>query len=153
VSDEQVNPPLTEAVRELVVAMLAVRRAVTRRAGITETELRALEYVSEAPSSPGELARLLDVSTAASTGVVDRLEKHGHVVRRPHPTDRRRQEVHLTESGEAEMEHHLRPMLVALAELEAGMTEAERRAVLAFFGGAMDAFASVISAEDQAPFR
>lgn len=147
-NEPAVNPPLTDAVRELVVGMLNVRRAVTRRSGINETELRALEHVADGPSSPGDLARHLGVSTAASTGVVDRLEKHGHVERRAHPSDRRRQEVHLTESGEAEMEHHLRPMLTALAKLEDGLTPTERETVLRYLAGVLDAFALVVDADD-----
>ena len=50
-----------------------VRPSVARRAGLSQSELVALEHRSRAPVGPGQLARLLGVTTAASTGVVDRL--------------------------------------------------------------------------------
>src|SRR5262245_3239520 len=118
------DPPETmTAVQHLVIASLHLRRAVMRRTGLTATEFDALEHLVETPSAPSELARLLDVTTAASTGVVDRLERRGHIERRPHPQDRRRTEVHITGSGREEMTTHLRPMLLALQALDDGMTE------------------------------
>lgn len=129
-----------QAVRDLVTESLRLRHAVVRRSGLSETELRALEHLVEAPSAPGELARLLDVSTAASTGIVDRLERRGHVQRRPHDQDRRRTEVHVTDGGRDEILGHLRPMLLALGELDAGLDEAEREVVERFLRGAAAAF-------------
>ena len=138
------DPPATiAAVQHLVVEALRLRRAVRRRAGLTETELVALEHLVTAPSAPGELARLLEVSTAASTGVVDRLERREHVVRQPHPQDRRRIEVHITESGRDEMATHLRPMLLALQALDDGLSPAERLVVERYLHGVADAFAQV----------
>lgn len=138
------EPPETmSAVQRLVIASLHLRRAVMRRTGLTVTEFEALEFMVETPSAPSELARLLDVSTAAATGVVDRLERRGHVERRPHPQDRRRTEVHITDSGRDEMAVHLRPMLLALRALDEGLTEAERQVVLRFLSGAAAAFDEV----------
>ncbi|MFI5937618.1 MarR family transcriptional regulator [Actinoplanes sp. NPDC051494] len=139
------NPlPLTmTAVSELVTESVRLRHTLSRRAGLSETELDALQRLVESPSTPSELARLLDISTAASTGVVDRLERHAHVERRKHPTDRRRLEIHVTESGRAEIIGHLRPMLAALAVLDAGLTPAERDVVLRFLTGAKAAFEAV----------
>lgn len=121
-----------------------------RRSGLGETELVALEHLVESPSGPGELARLLEVSTAASTGVVDRLERRGHVERRPHAEDRRRTEVHVTTAGREEIVGHLMPMLVALRELDEGLSEQEREVVLRFLDGARDAFGRV-GRDDPAP--
>lgn len=144
----EVNPPTMEAVQDLVVAATQVRRVVARRAKLSELELAALEHVVTKPSSPGELARLLEVSTAASTGVVDRLEHHGHVERRAHATDRRRTEVHVTPSGRTEIVNHLRPMLAALLELDAQFTESEREVIERYLRGVIAAFELVGNAEE-----
>ncbi|WP_285600346.1 MarR family transcriptional regulator [Kineosporia sp. NBRC 101731] len=144
-NDPLVNPATTDAVQDLVVAALEVRRKVIQQLGLTETELGALEHLSLTPSSPGELARLLHVSTAASTGVVDRLEGRGHVERRPHPTDRRRTEVHLTSSGRGAIERQLMPMLAGLSALDEGLSESERATVLKYLRGVVQAFSQVNS--------
>ena len=136
-------PQTVTAVRDLVSESGRLRHALVRGSGLSETELVALEHLVEAPSAPSELARLLEVSTAASTGIVDRLERRGHVERRPHPDDRRRTTVHVTDEGRAEILGHLRPMLVALQELDAGLSATERDVVLRFLAGAQAAFAQV----------
>lgn len=128
------------AVRGLVAQAVFLRRALSRRSGLSETELDALEHLVESPTTPSELARLLDISTAASTGVVDRLERRGHVERRKHPTDRRRLEIHVTDDGRAELLRHLNPMLHALAELDRGLRDDERATVIRFLNGVQAAF-------------
>ncbi|WP_345460736.1 MarR family winged helix-turn-helix transcriptional regulator [Nocardioides marinquilinus] len=141
-------PETLVAVRELVTASTHLSHAIGRRAGLNRTELAALEHLVETPAAPGELAGLLEVSTAASTGVVDRLERRAHVERRPHPTDRRRLEVHVTDSGRAEMLGYLRPMLDALSAIDADLTDDERAVVVRFLRAAA---AAVRRAADEPP--
>lgn len=132
-----------QAVRDLVTEAVRLRHAVVRRSGLSETELVALEHLVEAPSGPGEIARLLQVSTAASTGIVDRLERRGHVERRAHREDRRRTEVHVTNEGRAEILGHLLPMLGALRELDDELSPTDRVVVEKFLRGAITAFETV----------
>ncbi len=54
---------------------------------------------SEKPLSPHEIAKGLIVSRATVTGLVDSLERRGHVDRCPHPTDRRMLLVEITDKG------------------------------------------------------
>ena len=143
VNEFHVNPATVEAVQDVASAAHQVRRALARRTGLSDVELSALEHLVSLPSSPTELARLLGVSTAASTGLVDRLERHGHVERHPHPTDRRRTDVHVTASGRGEIVQHLRPMLTALVELDSSLTEAEREVVERYLRGVVAAFGLV----------
>lgn len=70
----------------------------TRAHGLHRTDLNAVAYIWRAaeedePLTPGELARKLRLSPAATTALLDRLAKAGHVERRHDTTDRRR--VHL----------------------------------------------------------
>lgn len=128
------------ALRAATAAAARVRPVVARRSGLTETELVTLERLMAGPVGFGELARLLEVSTAAATGVGDRLEGHGHAVRRAHPTDRRRVELHVTESGREEVLAHLLPMFRDLAELDAQFTAEEHAVVARYLEGARAAF-------------
>ena len=72
---------------------------------------------------PADLARRLGVTTAASSGIVDRLTSRGHVVRVPHASDGRRTDVTITESGAAEVVGHLTPMFTALHELDSALDD------------------------------
>lgn len=51
------------------------------------------------PLTPGRLGARLGVTSGAVTGIVDRLERAGHVERRPDPGDRRRTRLHQSEHG------------------------------------------------------
>lgn len=105
--------------------------------------MTTLEHLVRGPMQPGEVARALDVTSAASTGIVDRLAARGHVERRPHAEDRRRTEVHVTDSGREELLAHLLPMFVRLRELDASFTEEERAVVERYLRGAITAFREV----------
>jgi len=137
-----------EALREVVTAGARVRHAVSRRAGLSETELSALEHLIAQPLGPAEIARALEVTTAASTGIVDRLASRGHVERHAHDTDRRRTEVRVTESGREEVLAHLLPMFMALEALDRGFTAEERGVVERYLRGAIAAFEEVARPPD-----
>lgn len=137
------------ALRAMSTAVGRVRPAVARRSGLTETELVTLERLVEGPVGFAELARILEVSTAAATGVGDRLEGHGHAVRRAHPSDRRRVELHVTDSGREEVLAHLLPMFRDLAAVDAQFSDEEKAVVARYLEGARAAF--VRAAEDHHP--
>lgn len=132
-----------DALRELSDAAARVRPVVARQAGLSETELGALEHLVRGPLGPAELSRLLDVSTAAGTGIVDRLASHGHVTREPHEGDRRRTRVTVTASGREEVLQRLMPMFVSLQRLDASFDADERAIVERYLRGAIDAFRAV----------
>ncbi|GMA30810.1 MarR family winged helix-turn-helix transcriptional regulator [Litorihabitans aurantiacus] len=127
--------------REVMGLESGVRSHLAGAAGLSETEVHALEHLARAPIGPAEIARLLDVSTAASTGIVDRLEARGHVERRPHVSDRRRTEVVLTASARREVVSHLGEMFGALARLDASLSDSERAVVVRYLRGAVEAAA------------
>ncbi|WP_167880637.1 MarR family winged helix-turn-helix transcriptional regulator [Nocardioides guangzhouensis] len=144
-SSGRVPSEATLALRDLLEAGARLRHVVSRRAGLSETEMTALDHLSREPLGPAEVARRLDVSTAASTGIVDRLVERGHAERRPHADDRRRVDVHLTDSGRAEILDHLGPMFVELARLDETLTTEERAVVERYLRGATAALDAVIT--------
>ena len=141
---EDAQPPTLLALRDLVAAGSRVNHVVSRRAGLSETELVTLEHLSREQIGPAEVARRLEVSTAAATGIVDRLVSRGHVERRPHELDRRRTDLHITDSGRAEIIGHLMPMFAALDRHDATFTEEEKAVVQRYLRGATEAFERVL---------
>jgi DNA-binding MarR family transcriptional regulator len=117
------------ALDDLLQAAAAVEPTVARRAGISTSELQALRHLLGGSRGPVELSHLLGVTSAASSGVVDRLASRGHVQRRPHPDDGRRTQVEVTDSGRREVDALLDPMQARLAELDASLDETERDVV------------------------
>ena len=127
------------ALDQLIQAAAAVEPAVARRAGISTSELQALRHLVDGSCGPVELSHLLGVTSAASSGVVDRLAARGHVQRRPHPADGRRTQVEVTPGGREEIDSLLAPMRDRLAEVDAGLSEEERAVVQRYLTGVTDA--------------
>ena len=131
-----------------MAAAARVNHVVARRAGLTETELVALQHLSREEIEgntigAAEIARRLDAATAAATGIVDRLVARGHVERRPHPDDRRRTNLVITTSGRREAVAHLMPMFVALDRLDRGFSPEERAVVARYLEGVRAALETV----------
>lgn len=75
--------------------------AVTKQHGVSLAEWRVLSYLSDGPSSIGQLAAVTLLQQPTLTKVVDRMQRDGLVDRRPEPTDGRRTRVSVTERGRA----------------------------------------------------
>jgi DNA-binding MarR family transcriptional regulator len=133
-----------QLLRRLLDAAGRVGPAVARRAGMSHHELTALELLARSEHGPSDLARHLGVTSAAASGIVDRLVARGHVERVPHPDDGRRTQVVMTASGRAEVVHNLQPMFVALAELDGTLTARERAVVDRYLAGALAAIERVL---------
>lgn len=80
---------------------------------------------SNGPLPMSRLADLLDVSVASATGIIDRMEKRGVVVRQHSETDRRVVEIHLTKRGiavftviDAERRKRLKKLVAAMSDSE-----------------------------------
>ena len=133
-----------DALQELVDVAALVPHEVARRAGLSTSELHSLRHLMDTPMGPVELARALGVTSAAASGVVDRLVTRGHALRRPHAADGRRTEVVITESGRLEVFERLAPMFAALAELDSSLSEQERTLVERYLRGATAAMRALM---------
>ena len=123
-----------EVVRLLQIEVgevLAFAAAMARRTGLGLSEMAALEQLkhSHGGLTPTELGRRLSLSSGAITALVDRLERTGHVERRPNPADRRSSVVLPVPEGLEEAGRHLRPVAAELLEKTAELTDEERAAV------------------------
>jgi DNA-binding MarR family transcriptional regulator len=127
------------ALRELTTVAAQVPAAVAARAALSPHEFTALEHLIEGPRGPAELARLLGVTSAASSGVVDRLVARGHATRRPHEHDGRRTVVTISDSGREEVLGYLMPMFAALQDLDDRLTPHDRAIVTRYLEEAVRA--------------
>ncbi|MEO7447735.1 MAG: MarR family transcriptional regulator [Humibacillus sp.] len=134
-----------DALQELVAVAEVVPAVVARRAGLSTSELHSLRHLMRGPMGPVDLAKVLGVTSAASSGIVDRLCGHGHAERRPHPGDGRRTEVVITDSGRSEVSALMRPMFVGLAEIEATLTDDERAVIERYLRGATAALQGLMA--------
>jgi DNA-binding MarR family transcriptional regulator len=133
-----------DALQELVDVAAQVPHEVARQAGLSTSELHSLRHLMDTPMGPVELARALGVTSAASSGVVDRLVARGHAERRPHADDGRRTEVVITESGRVEVFTRLAPMFAALAQLDSSLGDDERELVERYLRGATAAMRALM---------
>ena len=93
-------------IAELGTAMQAYQRSnaafddeVGRLLRLNPTDLRCLDWLSGGRMSAGDLSSAIGLSSAATTALIDRLERRGFVRRVRGDTDRRQVLVEMTEEG------------------------------------------------------
>ncbi|MEO1062210.1 MAG: MarR family transcriptional regulator [Actinomycetota bacterium] len=114
------GPHDPEAVQEVVDLMSAMSRTsvalsadISAELGVHPTDVNALHLLAAAvePVTASELGAALALSSAATTGLVDRLVREGLAERRDHPDDRRKVIVVATERATELSLQHLAPLL------------------------------------------
>lgn len=123
------NPPDPDLLhRNLATAVIAFHEAVAHRAGLSISEHKCLGALAlTGPVTAGQLARETGFTTGAITGIVDRLEKAGHVKREPNPEDRRSVIIRLLQDEALRRGPHpmFQSLTEAMARLRADYSEAE----------------------------
>lgn len=122
-----------EAARLVMTVLTTARRIDTAcaellaRHDLSEGRLAALLAVSAEPGiTPRVLGDRLEVTSATVTGLLDRLERDGLVVRRPHASDRRTHTLTTTTAGEQLIGELVPTYADWLRQLGAGIDSAER---------------------------
>ena len=141
------SDPLQLALREVLTLTALARTVLARRLGLSVHDVEAMEHVMLAgePLGPVELSRRLGVTSAAATQSVHRLQAAGHVVRTPHPDDRRRQVLEVTPSGAAHVLRELGPLLALTRRADDGMSDDDRAAVHLFLTRIADAYREFVA--------
>ena len=132
--DERLDPPgaVLRALRDYRKVEVVRRRSAQDSMGVGETDLLALRYLLRAQADgervgPKDLSRMLGITTASTTSLLDRLVDSGHVRREPHPTDRRSLVIVPTVATDSEVRATLGGMhrrMMSVAE-ELGAAEAQ----------------------------
>jgi DNA-binding MarR family transcriptional regulator len=121
---------VTLRIQEFITLSKEYESAISRRLGINATDTAALgELMMNGPMSPTDLARRLQISTAAVTTVVDRLNAADHVTREPHPTDRRGVLIVLTPETVRRAMRTLMPVASAINSTLDEFDESERAVI------------------------
>jgi DNA-binding MarR family transcriptional regulator len=108
---------------------------------VNPTDLEAMEHLlSSGPLGPSDLARRLQISTASTTTVVDRLVALGHVTREPHPTDRRAVLVVPTETSRRNAMSVLMPMILGVDAVLDRYTPEERSVITSYLAQVVDEY-------------
>ena len=120
---------LEESVGELMQAIgLIVRRLrAVGATGLSMTESSVLSRLARnGPATTAELARAESVRPQSMGATVAALEEQGLVERRPHPTDGRQMEIHLTEKGSVMRQSVKNAKVAYLARAIRELSEEER---------------------------
>lgn len=137
------------ALRRFRVADRDMRRRMTEGMDMNATDVDALRFVIASERAgqavtPRALATSLDISTASTTKLLDRLGRSGHLRREPHPKDRRSVNVVATEHAHAEVRARLEQMHRRMLDVAQAVPESSRPDVARF----LDAMADCLNDED-----
>jgi DNA-binding MarR family transcriptional regulator len=116
------------------------RAALARRLGLTDSEVLAVQHLARAGElTPGQLGSLLQLSSGGTTGLIQRLERAGHVSRRAHPRDRRSAVVRLTPAIASWAADAWAPFVADIDALASELSDSEREVVRRFLEAIADA--------------
>lgn len=135
---------LIQSLRHYAEASDRVVDAAAQSHGLHRTDLRALTILMQrqaagTDTSPSDLGRLLNLTSASTTALVDRLVANGHAQRAPSTTDRRRVMVTHTQSATVDGARIFGPMARYLSGRLAGFTAEQMHAAAQVVAAATDA--------------
>lgn len=86
----RLNQAIRDALRDLSVELSLLNQRISGHLDLKGTDLQCLDLIDRhGPLSPSSLARLAGLHPATMTGVIDRLERGGWIIRERDPSDRR----------------------------------------------------------------
>ena len=113
-----------------------LQRRQARRMGINATDMQALRLLDlHGPMGPSTLARRLDLRSASTTVLIDRLEAAGYVERSRDADDRRRVTIRILPEAADVLFDTWAPVVRVMDEVGHGLSAAQQRAVCRFFDG------------------
>lgn len=130
IQDDNPRMRLVHLLRKISVELELARGAFAATHGLHDTDVRALIHLLDAQrageaASAGQLATGLGLSSASTTGLIDRLEQAGLVRRERDDHDRRRVGVVVTEAAVPVGWDFFRPQLGGIVQAAAPFTEEE----------------------------
>lgn len=131
---------IRESMRELGIRLAFLNRQVSDRLAIKDIDLGCLDVISRiGPLSPSALARSAGLHPATVTGILDRLERGGFIVRERDPSDRRAVVVRALRDRGAEIFGLYAGMNRSIEEICANYDEAQLRVLADFLRRTADA--------------
>ena len=133
--------------RRMTVESERLAHEFAGRHDLHSTDFQALVHVMDAegrgrPLSPGELGQALSLSSGATTAVVDRLERAGHVWRDRDPSDRRKVRLRWAEHGMAVAQDFFGGLLPLRRDVMGAMSDDDLQVVRRFLAAMGDGMAA-----------
>ncbi len=118
--------------------------AVSNRHHLHRTDLNALAAMVAAARegktmTPGALRAALNLSSPATTALVDRLDRAGHLARRRSEKDRRQVHLEMTDSARATGSELFSPLAGAITPVIDSLSPQELHVVMTFMQGVIEA--------------
>lgn len=102
------------------------RSAMARILGLSDTEAAALAYLARSGHlTPGQLGDALGMTSGGVTALTQRLVADGHIVKEPHPTDRRSMVLSATPEIIKAAEECFQPLVSDMDRLATRLSERE----------------------------
>jgi DNA-binding MarR family transcriptional regulator len=146
-----------EVAANLIRAADALLAEINRRrrsiADLSPSAFQCLAILDGAgePLAAHTIAERLLVSSASTTSLLDTLEKRGLIERTPHPSDRRKTLVHLTDDARDIVDRMLPQVHAAATDAVRELTEAEREQLIASLTTIRHAVVELAEHEPPAP--
>jgi DNA-binding MarR family transcriptional regulator len=131
---------LTFMVRKVWLNMRSAIGEELKAFGLSTSQYATLMMAAAQPGmSVADIAREVASSRQAANEMLSGLELEGLIERRPHPSDRRTHQIHVTESGRALLAAARSAVARREAELEAAFTPEQREATRDWLEGISEA--------------
>jgi DNA-binding MarR family transcriptional regulator len=131
---------IKEALRELSIQLSVLNHHVGARLDLRDVDLDCLELIArQGPLSPSVLADRAGLHPATTTGIVDRLERGGWVVRDRDPSDRRAVLIRALPDRNGELLRLYSGMNASMDRICAGYGDAELELLADFLRRTVDA--------------
>jgi DNA-binding MarR family transcriptional regulator len=131
---------IRDNLRELRIQLALLNYRVGSQVDLKDIELDCLDILDTAgPLSPSALARRAGVHPATMTGILDRLERGGWIVRERDPADRRAVVVRIQRDRYAELLRLYSQMSRSMNKLLADYSDKELEAIADFLGRTVEA--------------
>lgn len=126
-----------ESLHEWQEAARALSEASKRYMRLNESDMRAIRMIMRAQKqnqivTPKDIAREVGISSASTTKLVDRLVAGGHLLRVPHPTDRRTMCIEVTEHTRQSAHDTIGRQHARRFAVAAALSAADRETVIRF---------------------
>ncbi|MBL1074018.1 MarR family transcriptional regulator [Nocardia sp. 2] len=130
--------------RALTAVSEQLGHAFARSENLRPNDFRALLHVATAefedrPLTPGQLGKLMGMSSPAVTYLVERMSESGHLRRAADPGDRRRVILHHDDAGRAAAENFFLPLGRRTRAAMDGFSDAELDATHRVLGAVIEA--------------
>jgi DNA-binding MarR family transcriptional regulator len=137
---QNASSEIRNVLRELRIQLALLNYSVGSEVGLKDIDLDCLDILdTSGPLSPSALARRAGLHPATMTGILDRLERGGWIVRERDPSDRRAVLVRVLSDRYADLLRLYSRMSRSMNKLLAGYSDSELETIADFLRRTVEA--------------